>query len=110
MSEDQRKSPRRELKLQAMLMVEGASKPRKVKTLDIGQFGMTLVGIATPLEAGQEVRVSFDMFFAGKLHQVEVNSRVSHCMNTPTDGYRAGLQFLTVEAETADMLAKYVGA
>jgi hypothetical protein len=106
---EKRKSPRRELKLPATMIVDGMM-PAKVRTMDIGKFGMSLVGIVYQLNAGQDASVSFDMFFGGKLHHIAVSARVSHCVNTPSDGFKAGVQFLSLDADVADLLAKYVGA
>ena len=106
---DKRESPRRELKLQAILKVEDMM-ATKVRTLDIGKYGMALIGIARQLTTVQDVNVSFDMFFAGKLHHADLYGRISHCMNTKSDGYKAGLEFLSLDAEFESLLAKYVGA
>lgn len=106
---EKRQSPRRELKLQASLMADGMM-PAKVHTMDIGKYGMSLIGIAKQLTPGQDVNVSFDMFFAGKLKHIAVNARVSHCVNTQSDGYKAGVQFLSLDADIEELLAKYVGA
>ncbi|CAN5189282.1 hypothetical protein BH11PSE11_BH11PSE11_19900 [soil metagenome] len=108
MSQEKRQSPRRELKLPASLIVDGMM-PAKVRTMDIGKYGMSLIGIGKQLPTGTDVNVSFDMFFAGKLHHVAVSARVSHCMSTISDGFKAGLQFLSVDAEVEDLLGKYVG-
>ena len=106
---EKRESPRRELKLPASLISDGMM-PAKVHTMDIGKYGMSLIGIARQLTAGQDVNISFDMFFAGKLHHIAANARVSHCVDTPIDGYKAGVQFLSLDADIAEVLAKYVGA
>jgi hypothetical protein len=108
MTIEKRQSPRRDLKLQAVLNVDGMM-PAKVRTQDIGKYGMSLVGIVVPLTAGQDVHVSFDMFHGGKLHHVSVSARISHCMMTPNEGYKAGMQFLSLDADVADLFAKYVG-
>ncbi len=109
MTIEKRQSPRRELKLQATLMVDGLM-PAKVRTMDIGKYGMSLIGIAKQLTVEQHVNVSFDMFFACKLYHVAVSARVSHCLHTANDGYKVGLQFFSIDAEVADLLAKYVGS
>jgi hypothetical protein len=56
------------------------------------------------------VNASFDMFFSGKLHHADLCGRISHCANTKHDSFKAGLEFLCLEAEFENVLLKYVGA
>jgi hypothetical protein len=80
-----------------------------VRTADIGKFGMGLTGILRQLDVGQEVHVAFEMAFGIKVHNISVNGRVSHCTNTPQDGFRTGVQFTDLNSESVSILSQYVG-
>lgn len=105
---ERRLSPRKPLRIKARLTANG-SLPMMVKTVDVGRFGMGVIGIARSLAIGQEVRVEFEMAVAGQVHQIDVNSRVSHCTETASDGFKAGLQFVELDPATAALLGRYVG-
>ena len=108
MDVDKRQSARKLLRIKAVLTVNGSVR-WNVRTTDIGMYGMCLNDIARALEPGQEVHVAFEMAFSGKVHNVSVNARVSHCTDTKTDGFKAGLQFIDVEPEVSVMLGQYLG-
>jgi hypothetical protein len=105
---ERRQSPRRELVVEAVLTSDGMV-PTKVTTRELGRFGMSLTDIEKPLAAGQVVGVWFYMFDAGHLQKVVVRGRVSHCMKDLNDCYRAGLQFISLDAVLGDLFSKYVG-
>ncbi len=109
MDVDNRQSPRKVLRIKAILTVEGSAR-WTVRTMDIGKYGMSLNDIARPLAPGQEVHVAFEMAFSGKVHNVSVNARVSHCTDTKLDGFKAGLQFVDLDPEVTAMLGQYLGA
>jgi hypothetical protein len=108
MEVDKRQSARKVLRIKAILTVNGASR-WTVRTMDIGKYGMCLNDIARPLVPGQEVHVAFEMAFSGKVHNVSVSARVSHCMDTRTDGFKAGLQFIDLDPEVDALLGQYLG-
>lgn len=105
---DKRQSLRKELRIKALLTVNGTG-PMTVRTMDVGKYGMCLIGIVRPLTTGEEVHVAFEMAINGEIHNVAVNARVSHCMNTTSDGFKAGLQFLDLNSNGVTLLAQYIG-
>ncbi len=105
---DKRQSPRKELRIKAIMTVNGGM-PMTVRTMDVGKYGMCLVGVLKQLAVGQEVHVTFDMPFGGKIHNVAVSAKVSHCMDTKHEGFKAGLQFVNLDSEGVALLAQYIG-
>ena len=105
---EKRQSLRKQLRIKAMLTVDGRM-PMKVNTIDIGKFGMCLNGVLYSLDPGQAVGVAFQMVCSGKIYDVAANARISHCTSTINDGFKAGLQFVNLDSEVAAMLAQYVG-
>lgn len=105
---EKRQSPRKVLRIKAILTVGGSAK-WNVTTMDIGKYGMSLTGIAKKMAPGEEVHVAFEMAFSGKIYNIGVNARVSHCTDTRTDGFKAGLQFLDLDPELTAMLGLYLG-
>ena len=102
---DKRQSLRRELRVKATLTV-GGEPPMAVQTMDIGKFGMGLVGILKRFPMGQEATVEFDMA-AGR---VALRTRIAYCIDGGAEGgYKAGLQFLDLESDAAALVAQYVG-
>lgn len=108
MDVDKRQSARKVLRIKAVLTVNGSAR-WNVRTTDIGMYGMCLNDIARALDPGQEVHVAFEMAFSGKVHNVSVNARVSHCTDTRSDGFKAGLQFVDPDPEVTAMLERYLG-
>jgi hypothetical protein len=107
MSVDNRKAPRKELRIQALLTMDGAE-PVSLHTVDIAKYGMGLAGIPQQLAAGQQGLVAFGLFLNGQLHNVGVRVRVAYCI--PDGGnFRAGLQFLNLDSAGAVLIAQYVG-
>jgi hypothetical protein len=107
---EKRKSPRRELVVDARLIV-GEMVPTKVSTVEVGRYGMSMIGVKEPLTTGgQVVSVTFDMFDVGQLRHIAVSGRVSHCTKLPGNDYRVGLQFFSLDADISDVLSRYVGS
>ena len=106
---EKRQSLRKELRIKAQLTIDGKGS-MTVRTMDIGKFGMCLVGMALPLTPGEQVHVAFEMAFNGVIHPLAVNARISHCVNTTDDGFRAGLQFVDLDESAVALLAQYIGA
>ena len=105
---EQRQSLRKDLRVKAILALENGMK-MTVRTSDVGKFGMGLTGLLRQLDVGQEVHVAFEMPVGPKVHSISVNGRVSHCMGTPGDGYKAGIQFTDLNSEVSSVLSQYVG-
>lgn len=109
MTVEQRQSQRKVLRIKALLSIDDAA-PLAVRTMDVGKFGMGLVDIPLQLSIGQRIQVAFEMFFDGKNHDIEVNARVSYCIKAEGDGFKAGIQFLNLDAEGVLLIAQYIGS
>jgi hypothetical protein len=108
MSVDKRRSPRKELRIKALLTIDGGAGPVLLHTVDIARFGMGLTGIPAQLQAGRHGRLVFDLFLDGRIHSVDVGIRIAYCI--PADaGFRAGLQFVDLDSAGATTIAQYVG-
>ena len=79
-----------------------------VRTMDVGKHGVSLIGIAQKLSAGQNVSVALEMFFNGKIRNVKAHARVSHCVDTVSDGFKVGLQFVDLDSHGAALLAQFI--
>lgn len=105
---DKRTAARKSLRIKATLNIDGAESAQ-VNTVDIGKFGMCLVNIRQPVAIGQHVRIAFDILFSGKIHKVDIASRVAYCLHSDGEGFRAGLQFLDLHSPDATIIAQYIG-
>jgi hypothetical protein len=107
MGADQRQSPRKELRIKALVTMDGATAHVFVQTKDIARFGMGLIGIAEPLPANAQGLISFELFLDGAIRHVDVKFRIAYCIpDGPT--FRAGIQFLNLDSAGAAMIAQYV--
>jgi hypothetical protein len=105
---EKRQSLRKELRVQALLTIDDAATHVFVRTMDIGKFGMGLVGIPRQLTTSQQGLVAFELFLDGEVHNVGVRVRVAYCI--PDGGsFRAGFQFLDLDSVGAALIARYVG-
>jgi hypothetical protein len=106
MGAEQRQSVRKPLRIQATLSLNGAE-PLAVHSIDIGKFGMGLVGIPEKLAMGEQGLIAFDLFFQGRIYHLAMGVRIAYCI--PFEGsYRAGVQFLDLDSASAVVIAKYV--
>ena len=105
---EKRQSLRKDLRVKAVMTLDNGMK-MTVKTSDIGKFGLGVTGVLRQLDVGQPVHVAFEMPFSGQVHNISVNGRVSHCTDTPYDGFRTGVQFADSNSESVTILSQYVG-
>jgi hypothetical protein len=105
---EKRQTQRKDLRVKAILTLDNGMK-MTVRTADIGKFGLGVTGVLRQLDVGQTVHVAFEMPFSGQIHNISVNGRVSHCTNTPHDGFRTGVQFTDLNSDSVSILSQYVG-
>ncbi|HYD79931.1 MAG TPA: PilZ domain-containing protein [Paucimonas sp.] len=103
---DQRLSPRKILRVDALLSVEGAG-PRPVRTADISSGGLSIV-LSRQLAIGQKVKIAFELTARGRKRKVVAIARVVHCSYTLSEGYRCGLHFLQAEDDAISLIALYM--
>lgn len=102
---EQRHSPRKILKVKALLAMEGAE-PIVARTQDVGAEGMCLT-VDRPCKAGALGTIRFEIFNDGKIRSISVRSRVQYCILSNGD-YKAGFQFVNLELSAMASLAKYL--
>jgi PilZ domain len=102
---EQRRSPRKILKVKAMLAIDGAP-PVAARTLDIGANGMCLA-VANPVPVGQGAQVAFDLLLEGKPSPVNVRAKVSYCIFSSGE-FKVGVQFLNLDLSSMTMLARFL--
>jgi hypothetical protein len=108
MNVDKRESVRKVLRTKAAVTMDDGAEPMLVNTTDIGKFGMCLINIQKPITMGQHIRVTFDIFFGGDIHKVDLSARVAYCFYNDGEGYKAGLQFLDLASEGVNIVAQYI--
>jgi len=106
---DKRLSERKVLRVKAILTMDGAV-PMLVRTMDIGKYGMCVINIPQALKTSLEVEVRFEVVFGGKIENVTITARVSYCVHSEEEGYRAGLQFLNPASPGAALIAQYIAS
>jgi hypothetical protein len=107
MMTDNRQAHRKELRVGAVLTVDSADAHHFVHTMDIGKFGMGLVGVPEQFSSGQQGLLSFDLFLDGQLQNVSVRIRIAYCI--PDAGsFKTGIQFLDLASSGAALIAQYV--
>ena len=107
MTTDNRQGQRKELRVGAILTIDGADAHILVHTMDIGKFGMGLIGVTEQFPSGTLGAIAFDLFLDGRLQNVSVRVRVAYCI--PDAGaFKAGVQFLDLASPGALAIAQYV--
>jgi hypothetical protein len=104
-NDEQRKSPRKILKVRALLAIDGAP-PVQVRTSDIGANGISLT-LPHPLNSGQLGSVSFDLLVEGKAVPVQARVKVMYCIFSGGE-FKAGFQFLNLDLTAMTQLARFM--
>lgn len=103
---EKRQSPRKELRIKAWLtMDDGEMAP--VHTADIGKFGMGLTGVPEQYPMGAQGAVAFDLFLNGQIQRIDARLRIAYCIPFEKN-FRAGVQFLELDSDSAKLIARYV--
>jgi hypothetical protein len=106
MSVDNRQSHRKELRVPAVLTIDG-SDPLMTHTMDIGKFGMGLIGVPAALKSGLQGSLAFDLFRDGGIQKICVHVRIAYCLSEEA-GFRIGVQFTDLVSPGAIAIAHYV--
>jgi len=102
---EQRQSPRKILKVKAMLAMEGMAAATG-RTADVGANGVS-VTTANPLKVGQGGQVSFELFIDGKATVIATRSRVTYCIFSNGE-FKIGFQFVNLDLSAMAVLAKFL--
>lgn len=103
---DQRKTMRKVLRTNGTVALEGIA-PYPIHTLDMTLVGVC-IGTARQLTVGQHLQLDFNILLNGKKHHIAVLAKVIHCVCGGDDGFRAGLQFIEIDSESAAIVAKFM--
>ncbi|MEO7496963.1 MAG: PilZ domain-containing protein [Massilia sp.] len=105
MINEQRKSPRKVLKAKAVLAMEGMP-PIPARTLDIAANG---IAVSTPhqLPVGATGKLSFDLYFEGKMMPISARARALYCIISNGE-FKIGFQFISVDLTSMTTLAKFL--
>jgi c-di-GMP-binding flagellar brake protein YcgR len=76
-------------------------------TLDISASGMSLE-VPYSLEPGQRCEIELNLAKLGGPSWLQVVAEVRHCTEVDNQCFEAGLQFVDLQAQTAELLETYV--
>lgn len=105
MSTEQRQSPRKILKVKAVLALDGQA-PMLGRTSDIGANGVSVTA-PNPLQVGQSGQVHFDLLVEGRVVPMHLRVRVIYCIFGGGE-FKVGFQFLNPDLNTANQLARFL--
>ena len=104
MAEEQRKAPRKILKVKAVFLLADAE-PLTVRTTDISAEGVGMT-LDSPIAVGRRGKIVFTMFYSGKAHEFRAMAKVVHCIFSG-DAFKAGLLFTQIDADNALEITNY---
>jgi hypothetical protein len=102
---EQRKAPRKILKVKAIVTIEGAA-PIPARTSDIGANGISLT-IPHPLQSAQTAMLGFDLMVEGKVVPIQARAKVMYCIFSGGE-FKAGFQFLNLDLHAMTQLARFM--
>ncbi|HEY5799178.1 MAG TPA: PilZ domain-containing protein [Burkholderiaceae bacterium] len=102
---EQRQSPRRVLKVKAMVAMAG-EQPVQVRTYDVGNQGVGIV-MPHPVKPGAAGQISFDLYFDGRSNAIKSNVKVAHCIFGGGE-FKVGLNFAGIDAAGAAAISQYL--
>jgi hypothetical protein len=102
---EQRTSPRKVLRVKAMLVMDGAA-PVAARTFDIGANGLGLT-LSEPLVVGKQGQITFEMYFEAKSSVITSRAAVTYCIFSGGD-FKAGFQFINLELSAMTVIAKFM--
>lgn len=75
------------------------------RTIDVSLGGLSLT-LAEQLQVGQQCDVAFDPLFNGAPRRIIAKAKVIYSILSGKEGFRIGLQFVTLDAENNKTLAE----
>ncbi|MGV3743279.1 MAG: PilZ domain-containing protein [Burkholderiaceae bacterium] len=107
MTREQRQSARKRLESGGILSVDGTQ--HRFSTIDVSAGGLS-VAMSKQLTVRRNCHVQFALDVAGQTHIVAASCHVVYCFYTGGKAYRAGLQFLSVALNGAELIDCYLAA
>ena len=105
MVSDQRSTPRKILKVKAVVAMDGAA-PMPARTSDIGPNGVSIT-VPHPLQTGQTGQVHFDLLVDGKAFPLHARCKVMYCLLSHGE-FKAGFQFMNLELNAMTQISRFM--
>lgn len=102
---EQRKSPRKILKVRAVVAMDGAA-PMQVRTSDVGANGLS-VTVPHPLNGGETGQVAFDLLVEGRPVPIQARVKVMYCIFSGGE-FKTGFQFLNLDLNAMTQLTRFL--
>ncbi len=107
MTREQRQSARKRLESGGILSVDGTQ--HRINTIDVSAGGLS-IAIAKQLTVRRNCHVQFALALDGQTQIVAASCHVVYCFFTGGKAYRAGLQFLSVALDGAELIDRFIAA
>jgi hypothetical protein len=104
MKQEQRRAARKALDTDGVITIDGF--PQDVRTMDVAPGGLCIVA-RKQLPVGKNCHVRFEIPGPDGIRVVAASGHVVYCF-FGGDGYKVGLQFMTVHSVGADIIQAYV--
>lgn len=105
MTREQRQSVRKALDAEGILSVDGTQ--HRIRTIDVSAGGLS-IAIAKQLTVRRNCHVQFAFELNGQTHIVAAACHVVYCFLTHERSFRAGLQFLSVALNGAELIEQFI--
>lgn len=105
MTREQRQSIRKRLDADGILSVDGVQ--HRVRTIDVSAGGLSIV-LAKQLTVRRNCHAQFALTLNGQAHIVAASCHVIYCFYTSDKAYRAGLQFLSIALNGAELIEQFI--
>lgn len=105
MTREQRESLRKRLDAGGILAVDGTQ--HRVRTIDVSAGGLSIV-LSKQLTVRRNCHVQFALELNGQTHVVAASCHVIYCFLTHERSFRAGLQFLSIALNGAELIEQFI--
>lgn len=105
MTREQRQSVRKRLNADGILSVDGTQ--HRVRTIDLSAGGLSIV-LSRQLTVRRNCHVQFALDLDGQTHIVAGSCHVIYCFLTHERSFRAGLQFLSLALNGAELIERFI--
>jgi hypothetical protein len=102
---EQRKTPRKILKVKALVAMNGAA-PFVARTSDLGPSGVSIT-VPQPLQVGQAGQVGFDLLVEGKAFPLRAQVKVMYCLLSSGE-FKAGFQFVNLDLNAVTQITRFM--
>jgi hypothetical protein len=102
---EQRQSPRKVLKIKALLAMAG-TQPIQALTFDIGAQGVGL-RLPYPVKPGTLGRIAFDLYFDGRSNKINTQIKAVHCI-FGNDEFKVGMLFVGLDPAATAAILQYL--